>query len=323
MRLIEGEEVRRLLSPRQCVALMRQALAGLETGENGQPQRMICTMPNSAKFGFMPAFVGSGHFGAKVIAAYPPNAGTGYPSHIGYILLFESRHCSVQALVEAGTVTELRTGAVSAVATDLLARKDARRLALVGAGAQARSHAAAILCVREIERISVYDLSQDSAERFRDETQAAHAVPVAVCASAEEAVRDADIVCTLTPCGEPFLFRHMVRPGTHINAVGAFTPAKRELSSDLVAASSLYADSVEAMKSESGEYLLAMKEGLIAEGHIVGTLGQLILNKVRGRVREDEITVFDALGLAVEDLACARFVYETSARREKAGGQAT
>ncbi len=314
MRIIEEEEVRRLLSPRKCVALMRDALAGLETGENGQPQRMICEMPNTAKFGFMPAYVGEGYFGAKVLAAYAPNLAKGYPSHIGYILLFEAVHCTVAALVHAGAVTELRTGAVSAVATDLLARKDARSLALIGAGAQARSHTAAILCVRDIQRISVFDLSPSAAERFKAETEARHGIPVTVCESAAQAVRDADIICTLTPSREPFLFRDMVKPGAHVNAVGTFTPATREAGSDLIAAASLYADSLEAIRKESGEYLVPLREGLINEGHVVGTVGQLALGKVRGREREDEITLFDALGLAVEDVACAKFLYETAQR---------
>ena len=141
MKIIEKDEVRKLLPAGECVDLMKQALAGLETGKNGQPPRLITIMPNTAKFGFMPAYVGSDYFGAKVITAYEPNMGTEYPSHIGYIMLFESKHCTVAALVEAGTITEIRTGAVSAVATDLLARKDSHRLALIGTGAQARSYA--------------------------------------------------------------------------------------------------------------------------------------------------------------------------------------
>lgn len=312
MKIIEKDEVRRLLPAGECVELMKQALAGLETGKNGQPPRLITIMPNTAKFGFMPAYVGSDYFGAKVITAYEPNMGTEYPSHIGYIMLFESKHCTVAALVEAGTITEIRTGAVSAVATDLLARKDSHKLALIGTGSQARSHTAAISAVRDITRITVYDISEKSADRFKKEIEAEYGIPVMICGSVAEAVKDADIICTLTPSKEPFLFRDMVKPGTHINAVGTFTPTTREVASDLVACSRLYADQAEAMKRESGEYLIPLREGLITEDHIAGSIGQLVLGQIEGRTNDDEITLFDALGLAVEDVASAIYVYEKS-----------
>ena len=139
MKIIEQEEVRKLLQPKDCIQLMAEALKGLESGEYAQPARLITVMPNTAKFGFMPAYVGD-YFGAKVISAFAPNMGTKYPSHIGYVMLFESAHSTVAGMIEAGSITEIRTGAVSAAATDLLARKDSHKLALIGAGAQARSH---------------------------------------------------------------------------------------------------------------------------------------------------------------------------------------
>ena len=317
MLIIEKEEVKRLLTPQTCAGLMRQALIGLETGDSGQPQRLICKMPNSAAFGFMPAFAGQDYFGAKIIAAYAPNMGTQYPSHIGYVMLFESQHCTVVALVEAGSITEIRTGAVSAVATDLLARQDACHLALIGAGAQARSHTAAICSVRSIADIAVYDINPDSAARFKLEAEALYGIPVTICNSVADTVQAADIICTLTPGKEPVLFKSMVRPGTHINAVGTFTPVTREVASDLVAAARLYADQVEAMKRESGEYLIPLAEGLISEDHIVGSLGQLLLGKIQGRTNDQEITLFDALGLAVEDVTSAIHVYEESLKRSQ------
>jgi ornithine cyclodeaminase len=312
MKIIEKDEVRKLLTAENCVALMKKALIELETGESGQPPRLITCMPNSAKFGFMPAYAGKEYFGAKIIAAYAPNIGTEYPSHIGYIMLFESEHCTVKALVEAGTITEIRTGAVSAVATELLARKDAKSLALIGAGAQARSHTAAIRTVRELSGITVYDIRRVSAEEYKREIESTYNIPVRICGSVEETVKDADIVCTLTPGKEPILFRSMIRPGTHINAVGTFSPTTREASSDVIAASRLYADQVEAMKRESGEYLIPLQEGLIKDTHIIGSIGALLLGQIKGRTSDDDITLFDALGLAVEDVTCARFVYELS-----------
>ena len=307
MKIIEAQEVRELLSPKKCIEVMKQALTDLENGVCTMPPRLICTMPNSAKFGFMPAYIGK-YFGAKVLNAYGPNEGTEYPSHIGYVMLFESEHCTVAGMVDASSITEIRTGAVSAVATDLLAVKDAAKIAFIGAGAQARSHMAAIREVRDITQASVYDIRPDSAKRFRKETEEKYGIPVAVCSSVRDAVCGADIICTVSPGKEPVLTLDMVKPGCHINAVGTFSPTTREVASDLMAAGKLYADQTEAMKRESGEFLIPKAEGLLDDEAIVGSIGELLLGRVRGRESAEEITIFDALGLAVEDVASAASV---------------
>lgn len=308
MVIIEKEQVRSLLTPDKCIQAMEQALMDLENGVCAMPQRLICTMPNTAAFGFMPAYVGD-YFGAKVLTAYAPNMGTEYPSHIGYVILFESLHCTVSAMVDASVVTEIRTGCVSAVATRLLARADAHKLTVIGAGAQARSHLAAIRLVRDITEVTVYDINQAAANRYAAEMSEKYSIPVKVAASVEEAVADADIICTLCPAKQPYLTRDMVKPGTHINAVGTFSPVTREVASDLVAASRLYSDHTPATKKESGEYLIPLQEGLITEDHILGSVGQLLLNQAPGRISDSDITIFDALGLAVEDVASAKMVY--------------
>ena len=215
-------------------------------------------------------------------------------------MLFESAHSTVAGMIEAGSITEIRTGAVSAAATDLLARKDSHKLALIGAGAQARSHLAAIREIRDITSVTVYDLFPQAAELFAKDMQEKYKIPVVVCSTVKEAVKDADIICTVTPSKEPLLTKEMVKPGTHINAVGTFTPTTREVSSDLVAAARLYSDHTEAAKRES-------------EYHIVGSIGEVLLGKAPGRTADDEITIFDALGLAIEDVASAKYVYERAA----------
>ena len=308
MKIIEKEQVRQLLTPEKCITAMEEALKDLETGKCDMPQRLICKMPNGAAFGFMPAYVGD-YFGAKVLTAYAANMGTEYPSHIGYVMLFESQHCTVSAMVDASSITEIRTGCVSAVATRLLAREDAHKLAIIGAGAQARSHLAAIRLVREITEVTVYDLFPAAAERYAKEMNEKYGIPVNVVSSVAEAVADADIICTLCPAKEPYLTRDMVKPGVHINAVGTFSPVTREVSSDLVAAARLYSDHTPATKKESGEYLIPLQEGLITEEHIIGSVGELLLGRAAGRVSDADITIFDALGLAVEDIASAKMVY--------------
>lgn len=258
----------------------------------------------------MPAYLGStDYFGAKVVNAMPQNVGTGYPSHNGYVIVFESVHGQCVGLADAGAITQIRTGAVSAVATDLLARKDSRSLALIGAGAQARSHLEAILCVRpQIQQVWVYDIRPEAAQKFRTEMEAKFPVSISVCTGVKEAVKDADIICTVTPSKEAYLQADWVKPGAHINAVGTFSPTTREVTSQLVRRSRLYADQIEAMKQESGEYLVPLQEGLITEEHIQGSIGQLLLGKAQGRTSDTDITLFDALGLAVEDVICGRYL---------------
>ena len=309
MRVVEAGEVRERLSPRVCIDLMKKALISLESGEADQPLRSIVRLPDGEVFGFMPAYLDAeGCFGAKVITAFHKNAGTGYPSHMGYVMLFESRHGSFMGMADASVITEVRTGAVSAVATDLLARKDARNLAIIGAGAQGRSHLAAIMCVRDIIKVTVFDLFSECAKRYATQMGEKYGIPVTVAGSVEECVKDADIICTLTPSKEPFLKKEWVAPGAHINAVGTFSPVTREITSELVAAARLYSDYTASMKAECGEYLIPLKEGLIDESHIVGSIGRLLLGQVPGRGSGEEITLFDALGLAVEDVMCAKFL---------------
>lgn len=309
MRIVEAAEARERLTPEVCIELMKEAFIALESRKADQPLRSIVKLPDGEAFGFMPAYLGADDcFGAKVITAFHKNIGTAYPSHMGYVMLFESQHGSFVGMADASVITEVRTGAVSAVATDLLARKDAKQLAIIGAGAQGRSHLAAILCVRKIEEVRVFDLFPASAERYAREMQEKYGVKVSVAASAEACVRDADIICTLTPSKEPFLKKEWIRDGAHINAVGTFSPTTREVTSELVAAAHLYSDYTESMKKECGEYLIPVQEGLIDESHIVGSIGEVLLGRAPARGSAEEITLFDALGLAVEDVMCARYL---------------
>ncbi len=313
MMIIEKEQVRKLLTPEKCIQAMEEAFVDLETGKCDMPQRLICKMPNGAAFGFMPAYVGD-YFGAKVLSAYAPNMGTKYPSHIGYVILFESEHCTVSAMVDASTITQIRTGCVSAVATKLLARPDAHKMAVIGAGAQARSHLAAIRLVRDITEVTVFDINPEAAARYAEEMAAKYGCKVTVADSVAAAVSDADIICTLCPAKEAYLTKNMVKPGVHINAVGTFSPTTREVASDLVAESRLYSDYTPSTRAESGEYLIPLREGLITEDHILGSVGELLLGKAAGRISDDDITIFDALGLAIEDVASAKMVYLESCK---------
>ena len=290
-----------------CMDLMKEALSDLEQGKCVQPARSVHIFPEEHMFGFMPAWLGDGqYFGAKIINACHRNLGTEYPSHAGYVIMFDAVHGMPLGLIDAMTVTKIRTGAVSGVATDMLALDDADTLALIGAGAQAYSHMEAISLIRKIKYVNIYDKAKEASKVFKDIIQKQYGVTVTVCDTAEAAVRDADIICTLTPSKEPFLMAEWVKPGAHINAVGAFTPVTREITSELMSKVKLYADSIESMKKECGEFLIPKQEGLIDEAHIKGSLGGLLIGTCEGRISNQEITLFDALGLAVEDVSCGK-----------------
>ena len=310
MIVIDREEVYAKLTMPRCIELMKEALAGLEEGVNTQNVRTGMGLPQGA-LAFMPCYLGKrGVFGAKLIAVYPGNSARGLPSHQGQVLLFEEGTGAPIALADACAITEIRTAAASAAATDLLARPESVRLAMLGSGAQAVTHLEAMLAVRKIEQVSVWSFHREHGDRYASAMRERYpGLPIEVYDTPAEAASEADIICTVCRSRDPYLTKEMVKPGAHINAVGTCSPVSREVSTDLVAASRLYADQLEACKAESGEYRIPLQEGAIREDHIVGSIGGVILGKVPGRRSAEEITLFDSLGLAIEDVICADYLY--------------
>ena len=304
MIIIEKGKVEEKLTMPVCIDLMRTAMADLASGKAFQPMRTIHVLPGGNLYAFMPAYLGDNdYFGAKVLTQFKGNLGTGWPSHMGYVQICESVHGSTVGMVDADSITTIRTGAVSGLATDLLAKKDCKKLAVIGCGAQGRGHLEAMLVVRPgISEVSCYDISSENAQRY------AESMSVTPCASVQEAVKDADIICAVTPSKEAYLEAEWVKPGCHINAVGTFSPTTREVTSGLMAKSRLYADNVDALKKESGEYLVPLQEGLITEEHIVGAIGDVINGTAPARQSDEEITLFDALGQAIEDVMAAKYM---------------
>ena len=311
MMIFEAEQVLTMLPMKTCIGVMADAIRNLAGGQSTQPLRTLSILPDGNIFGFMPAYLGAGDFfGAKIATVFHTNAGTGYPTHMGYVMLLEANHGSVCALADAAAVTQLRTGAVSGLATDLLARKDAHTLALLGSGAQAWSHLEAISCVRDLQDVAVYDVDAARALAFAAKAAQRFHLPVRAAQTVGDATATADVICTVTNAKTPILDASQVKPGAHINAVGAYSKTSREIASDLVAASRLYADRMDSILSEGGEFLLARSEGLITDSHIVGDLGGLLLGEIPSRTDENQITLFDAHGLAVEDVACVKWLYQ-------------
>ncbi len=288
---------------RECIAVMEDALAALARGEVVNPLRHLVRAGDSASIlGLMPAWRGGKvpMYGLKEVCVFPANPSRGLDTHLGAVLLHSGETGELLAMVNAAAVTAIRTAAVSAVATRLLARSDAAVLAILGSGAQARSHLEAIPLVRNIREVRIYSRNRERAAQLGT-----------AVASAEEAVRGAEIIVTATSSREPVVQREWVSPGAHINAVGSSIAAARELDSATVAAASLFVDRRESTVNESGDYLFALREGAISgPGHIRGEIGEILIEKAEGRKSPEEITLFKSLGLAAEDLACAAFLYE-------------
>jgi ornithine cyclodeaminase/alanine dehydrogenase-like protein (mu-crystallin family) len=257
--------------------------------------------------------------GAKIVSVFPRNPAAGRPLIHAAVVLLDGETGEVAALLEGTELTAIRTGAASGLATDLLARRDARRVAIIGSGVQARTQLLAVCCVRKIEYASVYSRTPAHAARFADGMAGVEGVPerIKIEDSARDAALDADIICTATSAASPVLRADDVAPGTHINAIGSFTPEMRELDPALVARARVVVDQREAAMAEAGEVIAAVRGGLITEKDLI-ELGQIVNGAVAGRTNKEEITLFKSVGLAVQDL-CAGARAEAEARRSNLG----
>lgn len=316
--VLSEHDVEQLLTYPECIEAMAEALAALARGEVHNPLRSVVRPEGASGFlGLMPAYRGGAKpaYALKEICLFPGNPARGLDTHLGGVLLHSGETGELLAIMNASAITAIRTAAVSALATRLLARQDAKVHAIIGAGVQARSHLAAIPHVRNIEEVRLCSRTRSKAEGVAAAAPAA----VRVVDSIEEAVRGADIISTTTSSRDPVIHRSWIAPGAHINAVGSSIAAARELDSDTVAASSLFVDRRESTINESGDYLSALREGAIGgPEHIRAELGEILTGKAEGRRSRDEITLFKSLGIAIEDLASAQFLFE-KAKRTGAG----
>jgi len=236
-------------------------------------------------------------------------------SHQGGVMIFDPTNGAPLALCEAGAITAVRTAAVSALATDRLARPDAATVAILGAGTQARSHIEAMLEVRSISRVRVWSRDPDKVRSFAKEQAARHGVIVEGAADVASAVAGADIVCTTTSASEPVLFAEVLEPGMHVNAVGASVSSWRELDTDVLPHVTLFTDRRESLANEAGEYIKGLEEGFVETGLVIPEIGEVLNDDHPGRTSDSEITLFRSLGLAVEDIAAAQLVYHRAVKQ--------
>jgi ornithine cyclodeaminase len=292
VRVLDFEQVSRLLPMDECIAAMEEVLAALARDELFNPLRRAERPPGaSSLMGLMTAHRAGGPYALKAVVVAPENAARGLDPHQGTVTLFDGDTGVPRAILNASAITAIRTAAVSAVATRALMRTDARRLAILGTGHQAGPHLEAHRAVHDWDHVVRWSRTY-----------------VEEAATAEEAVRDADVVVTVTSAREPIVERAWLKPGTHITAAGSSIPTTRELDSQTMADASLFVDRRESTLNEAGDYLFPMREGLIGPEHIKAELGDVLIGAAPGRESDSELTVFKSLGLAVEDLAAAEHV---------------
>ena len=313
MRIIDREEVAQRLTYELAIPIVREAMIAFSTGQTRQLLRSIIPLAEGRMFGLMPGAMGAdAPFGAKVISVYPENFAKGRQSHQGLIVLFDPATGAPACVVHAGEVTAIRTAAASAAATDALARPEARRLALLGYGEQAATHARAIAKVRPLEQIAVWGRSPERAQAFAAAMSAELGVPASAFAEAREAVAGADIICTVSAAKEPILKGAWVGPGVHVNVVGSSYAGPVEIDNELVVRGRFIADSREGVLAQGAEYLKAKEAGLIDERHVVGEIGQVFAGELEGRQNAFQVTIYKSLGHVVQDLASAWALFKAA-----------
>jgi len=315
--VVSANEVQELLPMDECIDVMARALETLGRGDGINPLRSAMLLPEKVGLlGLMPSYLADPPaVGIKVVTVFPGNHGTAFDSHQGAVLLFDMEHGSLRAVIDASSITAIRTAAVSGLATRLLARENAGDLALLGTGVQARTHLEAMLAVRPLRRVRAWSPTPEHRARFAEEQSARHGIEVEATASAEEAVRGADIICTVSAARQPILLGEWLQPGTHINAAGSSIKSTRELDTAAVVMSELFVDRRESTLNEAGDFLFPKQEGAIDDDHIKGEIGELLLGDCAGRRSDEEITLFKSLGLGVEDLAAAHHIYRRAVDR--------
>ena len=312
MIVLSEHEVRQLLDMESCIEAMTEVLASLARDELYQPLRSIARPPEAGSLlGLMPAYRAepSATYALKEIVVVPTNPARGLDTHMGGVLLHDGETGELVAILNASPITEIRTAAVSAVATRALARPGAERVAILGSGAQARGHVDAMRAVLGDPEIRIWSRSEDAAARLAGE------VGATVAPSVDAALFGAEVVCTTTAATEPIVEKRWLASGAHVNAVGSCFPTTRELDTETVAHSSFFTDRRESCLNEAGDFILAAAEGAVGPDHIQAELGEVLAGMHPGREHEDELTVFESLGIAVEDLASAELVVRRARER--------
>jgi ornithine cyclodeaminase/alanine dehydrogenase-like protein (mu-crystallin family) len=308
LKYFDAQTIREALTSETAITTVRAAMIALSNGSAKQLLRSFIGLENRT-FAIMPAALSArGYFGAKLVSVF--FAADGRRAHEGLVVLFDGESGKPVCTADAGEITHIRTGAASAVATDLLARTDARRMAVLGIGKQAVSHIEAIVKVRPLTEILVWGRSAERAQNFAEEMTRKTGIAVRSAQSVRVAVANADIICTVTSASEPILEGAWVKPGAHVNVVGSSGPGPAEIDQDLVMKSRFIADHREHVLLHGAEFLRAKATGAVTDAHVAAEIGEILSGARDGRLSADDITLYKSLGHAVQDIAVAAWLYE-------------
>ena len=322
MLILTSDDVRKALPMNQAIQAMKDAYASLSNGAAVVPLRTRLPIPGSEALSlFMPAFVNSRNGNAlaiKVVSLFPANPSRGLAYIQAAVLVFDAETGQAIALLEGSSLTAIRTGAAGGAAIDLLSRTDSKVVAIFGAGAQGRAQLEAACTARTIETAFIFDADMSKAESFANEMKAKLGTNVRVAANSQEAIQNADIICTATTSTKPVFHDSHIKAGTHISAVGSYTPDMQEVPAETLQRARIFIDSRAASLAEAGDLIQPINAGLFNESHIVGELGELVSGKIPGRQSPDDITYFKSVGVAVQDAMAAQ-VALTNARKMNIG----
>jgi len=309
---ISKEKIAKLLPMNECIEVMEKMFRSIANDEASQPLRSLMWLPDkTGLMGMMPGYAKSlGVMGIKTITVFFANRDAGFPSHQGVVILFDAKHGQPLVIFDAAEITAIRTAAASGLATRLLSRENSELLAIIGSGEQAERHLESMMVVRKINRVNVWSRNEKNAKEFAEKNSEKYKVAISVKKNAEEAVKDADIICTVTSSAQPVVKGEWIAAGTHTNAVGSSTAAKRELDTAAILKSKLFTDCYESVFNEAGDFLIPKKEGVVDDSHVRADLGEVLTGIKKGRENDEEITIFKSLGIASEDIFSAYHIYK-------------
>ncbi|HLC04580.1 MAG TPA: hypothetical protein VJK02_16215 [Anaerolineales bacterium] len=309
LRLLSSDDITRALPMREAIEAVKVAYAQLSRGRVDLPLRSrIDVAEYQGTALFMPAYIGSsGDLAVKIVSVFPHNVAQGFPTIAAVVIVLDAKTGRPVAVLEGAALTAIRTGAASGAATDVLARPEAKIAAIFGSGAQARTQLEAVCSVRAIEHVRIFSLDPRAAQEMAANLAGRDPIPadVTVATSPAEAIAEADVICTATTSETPVFEGAGLKPGTHVNAIGSYTPTMQEVDAKTITRALVIVDSKEAVLAEAGDLLVPIGRGEITADIVHAELGQILNGDRLGRTSPEQITYFKSVGLAVQDAVAA------------------
>ena len=318
MLVLSEKEVRSLIDVEELIQALERAHIQFSTGKAVMPVRLVVPLPEiKGRITSMPAYLGEDKaLGMKVVTYFPENPKQGLPIILATVFLYSTESGKLLAVMDGTYVTAIRTACISAVATRALANPETPVLGVLGAGVQARAQIRTLCKVRKIREIKVYDVLEKSVQSLKEELEPEVGIKIEAVKTAEQAIRNVDLLVTVTTAKEPIVRVDWLKPGVHINAIGSHRPDLREIDGATMKRAKVFVDSREAILAECGDVLLAIKEGAITEGHIAAEIGEVLAGKKAGRTNAGAITLYKAVGIAIQDVATAKLIYQTAVEKK-------